>query len=189
MSIFSYLSVGFDLLGNVPYLYQVAKGTVRTHPFTWLIWTILTFIMAVVQVNEGAGGGSWLLINTTIFNTLITIFSFRQGFKEIDKMDYLVLFICLACFPLYLYFKLPLLTAIVITFIDSASFIPMIRRCFKDPQGESATFQWMMVAAYCCSLLAMANYSLAICLFPAAMIVMHTITGIIILVVKKKCRV
>lgn len=189
MFIFSYLSVAFDLLGNVPYLFQIAKGQIRTHPFTWLIWTILTFIMAVVQVNEGAGGGSWLLINTTIFNTLITIFAFRGGMKGIDKIDYLVLLICLGCFPLYFYFKQPLLTALVITLVDSASFIPMIRKLFRDPTGESASFQILLTAAYICSLLAMETYTLPTCLFPAAMVMMHALTGTSILLLRKKTKV
>jgi hypothetical protein len=186
MNIFSYLSVGFDLLGNVPYLFQVAKGTVKTHPFTWLIWTLLTFIMAIVQYNEGAGGGSWLLINTTIFNTIITTLAFRSNAARIDAKDYAVLVVCILCFPLYFYFQQPILTAIVITLVDSISFIPMIRKSFKSPHDESIAFQCFMVLAYISSLLAMEAYSISTCLFPVAMVLMHGITAVIIVVFRRK---
>jgi len=176
MNIFSYLSVFFDLLANIPYTYRVIKGLIRPHPFTWLVWTILTAIMAIVQFNEGAGGGSWLLINTTFFNIIITIFAFKNGMIYADKKDYIVLGFCLACIPLYFYFNLPLYTALVITIIDSVSFIPTIRKAFKDPNGDSAIFQFLMVVAYSCSLLAMDTYTVTTCVFPIAMVIMHGIT-------------
>ncbi len=163
-------------MANIPYAYRVIKGLIRPHPFTWLVWTILTAIMAIVQFNEGAGGGSWLLINTTFFNIIITIFAFKNGMIYADKKDYIVLGFCLACIPLYFYFNLPLYTALVITIIDSISFIPTIRKAFKDPNGDSANFQFLMVVAYSCSLLAMDTYSITTCIFPIAMVIMHGIT-------------
>jgi hypothetical protein len=185
-NIFAYLSVTIDLLANVPYAYGVAKGTIRTHPMTWLIWTLLTFVIAVVQYNEGAGGGGWMLITTTCFNLAVTILSLRGGIGLIDRKDYAVLLVCTFFFPLYFYFHQPFWTALVITLVDCISFIPMIRQSFRDPHGESARFQWLMVAAYSSSLLALENYTLAICLFPAAMVAMHGFTGLVIVIFRKK---
>lgn len=184
MNIFPFLSVAIDFLGNVPYAYQVYKGIIRPHPFTWFIWTVLTLMMAIVQFYEGAGGGGWLLVSTTVFNTLIVCLSIRYGTKDIKKVDYIVLAFCLACFPLYFVFQLPILTALVITIIDSASFLPMLRKSIKDPSGESIQFQWMMTAAYICSLLSMETYSLPTCLFPAAMVIMHGGSGVFLTVLR-----
>lgn len=185
-SLFAYFSVTIDLLANIPYAYGVAKGTIRTHPMTWLIWTLLTFVIAVVQYNEGAGGGGWLAISATCFNFIVTILSLRGGIGFIDRKDYAVLLVCMGCFPLYFYFHQPLWTALVITLVDSISFIPMIRKAFRDPYGESLRFQWLMVAGYSSSLLALENYTLPICLFPVAMVIMHGLTGGVILIFRKK---
>ena len=79
MNLFSYLSVTLDLMANIPYAVRVTRGIIRPHPFTWLIWTILTFIMATVQFEAGAGGGAWLLTSTTLLNAIITILAFSAG--------------------------------------------------------------------------------------------------------------
>lgn len=187
MFIFSYFSVLLDLLANIPYIYGVAKGTIRTHPVTWLLWTLLTFVIAVIQYDEGAGGGGWLAISATCFNLIVTILAvWRGGIGFIDKKDYAVLLVCILCFPLYFYFHQPLWAALVITIVDCVSFIPMIRKSLKDPYGESLRFQWLAVGAYSCSLLATQNYTVAICLFPVAMVIMHGMTAIVIMVFRKK---
>jgi hypothetical protein len=186
MIIFPFLAVAVDAFANVPYVYQVYKGIIRPHPFTWFIWTCLTLLMAIVQFYEGAGGGSWLLFSTSVFNTLIVILSIRYGTRDIKKVDYVVLAFCLGCFPLYFLFEMPIMTALVITIIDCVSFIPMLRKSIKDPYGESAMFQWMMVVAYGFSLLSMQTYSIATCLFPAAMVVTHGLSCVFLIVLRRK---
>lgn len=186
MSVFSYLSVAVDISANLPYAFRVARGEIRPHPFTWLVWTLLTLMVAIIQYMEGAGGGGWLLINASFFSVLITILSFRYGTKDIVRSDYIILIFCLLCFPLYFVFDAPVLASLVITIIDIVSFIPMLRKTSHDPKGESAMFQWMMVAAYIFSLLAMETYSLATCLFPVAMVAMHGGTWIFILYLRVK---
>ena len=184
--IFSYLSVILDLFANIPYAWSVYKGQIRPHPFTWLIWTLLVLLMAVIQYNGGAGGGGWLLISTTILNIIIVILSFRFGTKDIQRSDYIALFFCLACFPLYFLFKLPDIAAIIITTIDCVSFYPMLRKSFHDPHGESALFQGIMASAYLSSLVAMDAYSLSTALFPVSMVIMHGSSCLYLLVLRHK---
>ncbi len=143
-------------------------------------------MVAIIQNFEGAGGGGWFVISTTCFNILITVLSFRYGTKDIVRSDYIVLVFCLLCFPLYFVFHAPVLASLIVTLIDSVSFIPMLRKTLHDPKGESAMFQWMMVIGYSFSLLAMESYSVATCLFPVAMVVMHGGTWLFILYLRKK---
>jgi len=186
MFIFSYLSIVLDLAANIPYVVKVIKKDIRPHAFTWLIWTILTAIIAIIQLNEGAGGGAWLLINTTLFNTVITFYAFKGGVKYADKKDYIVLIFCLLCIPLYFYFDLPFYAALVITLIDALSFIPTIRKAVKDPHGDSAMFQGLQAFAYTSSILAMDKYSIETCLFPVVICLMHSITCSFLVILRQR---
>ena len=46
------------IAGNLPYLWDILKGRVQPHPYTWLVWTIVSGIIFFGQVAKGAGIGA-----------------------------------------------------------------------------------------------------------------------------------
>jgi uncharacterized membrane protein YbhN (UPF0104 family) len=43
------------IAGNVPYLRDIIQKKVKPHPYTWLVWTIVSCIVFFGQVARGAG--------------------------------------------------------------------------------------------------------------------------------------
>jgi len=52
------MSVGI----HVPYLVDAIRVKIKPHPFTWILWTLLTIIVFVWMVQGPAHGGQELLV-------------------------------------------------------------------------------------------------------------------------------
>ena len=64
---------------HIPYLLTTLKGTNKPHIFTWVIWSLLTFIAFAAQVAGGAGPGAWVTGATGIICVIITAAALRTG--------------------------------------------------------------------------------------------------------------
>ena len=64
------------IIGNVPYLIDILKRRVIPHPYTWLIWTIVSGVTFFGQVAAGAGVGAIPTAASEIFTVIIFLFSF-----------------------------------------------------------------------------------------------------------------
>jgi len=73
--------------GNLPYLWKIVKGKVRPHPYSWMVWSIVSCIIFFGQVAKGAGVGAIPTGTSEIFTIIIFLFSLRYGFKKIKRID------------------------------------------------------------------------------------------------------
>jgi hypothetical protein len=73
------------IIGNVPYLRDVLRKKIQPHPYTWLVWTLVSGIAFFGQMAKGAGIGLLPTFFAEIFTVIIFIFSLRYGFKKIKK--------------------------------------------------------------------------------------------------------
>ena len=88
------------VVGNVPYLLDVIKKRVEPHPYTWLVWTIVSGVTFFGQVAKGAGIGALPTAAAEIFTVIIFLFSLQYGFKNIVKTDtYFLIFALLGLIP------------------------------------------------------------------------------------------
>src|SRR3954463_14982912 len=83
------------VVGNIPYLVDIVKKRVQPHPYTWLVWSVVSCIVFFGQLTKGAGIGALPTGASEIFTIIIFFFSLRYGFKEIAKTDTLYLVIAL----------------------------------------------------------------------------------------------
>ncbi|MDY0029912.1 MAG: hypothetical protein RBR86_08245 [Pseudobdellovibrionaceae bacterium] len=169
------LSVALALFSLGPYLWATLKGTNKPHVFTWVIWTLLTGIAFLIQYLEGAGSGAWSGGISTVFCLAILLASFRHGEKHITRSDWAVFLASLAAILVWLVTQNPVTAAIWVTVIDSAGYIPTLRKVWNKPHEEMATTHGIAACKHVFVLLAVQNYVPATIIYSVGMVIMNMI--------------
>lgn len=166
---------------HVPYLLGTIKGTIKPHPFTWILWTLLTLIVFFAQFMDGAGPGAW---GTGIIGAIcvfITIACLRYGFQNIKKSDVVLFVIGLATIPLWLITDDPTLSVIIVTAIDVVAFAPTFRKSYMKPYDEPLYLYFTNILRHGLSLFAIVNVTIATAFFPFVIMIANiALTGFLI---------
>ncbi|MDD3020540.1 MAG: hypothetical protein PHX61_06110 [Alphaproteobacteria bacterium] len=181
------LSVALALFSLGPYLWATLKGTNKPHIFTWVIWTLLTAIAFFIQYLEGAGSGAWSGGISTVLCLAILMASIRHGEKRITRSDNIVFFSALAAIPIWLMTKNPVAAALWITLIDSAGYIPTLRKVWTKPYEEMATTHGIATAKHIFVLLAVQNFVPATIIYSIGMVIMNAVLVSTIMFRRHKC--
>jgi hypothetical protein len=151
---------------HVPYLLSTIKGTIKPHPFTWILWTTLTIIIFFAQIMDGAGPGAWGTVTVGLICIGIVVASIRFGFDNVKRKDVVLFVIGLLSIPLWLLTKNPTLSVILITTIDLIAFIPTYRKSWDKPYDEPLYLYGLNVLRHGLSLFAIINVTIATAFFP-----------------------
>lgn len=171
----------FAIIGNVPYLIDVFRKKVEPHPYTWLVWTIVSAVTFFGQLAKGGGIGSLPTGVAEGFTVIIFLFSLRYGFKHVTKTDtYFLIFALLGLIP-WLVTKDPTVSVITVVTIDLIAFVPTIRKTWQHPKTENSLLYGMNVARHVLTLFSLRTYNIATTLHSFAMIVTNTLMTSIIL--------
>ena len=81
------------IFGNLSYLKDTFKDTVKPHPYTWFIWSIVSLVNFFGQLQKGAGIGVLPTGIAEAFTIIIFIYSLKFIFKKgetsaIKKIDH-----------------------------------------------------------------------------------------------------
>jgi hypothetical protein len=168
--------------GNIPYLRDAITKRVTPHPYTWLVWTIVSGITLFGQIAKGAGIGALPTAVAELFTVVIFIYSLRYGFKNVVKSDnYFLAAALLGLIPWFIT-KDPTISVIVAVSIDLVAFTPTIRKTWVKPKSETPILFSANVLRHVLTLLSLGSYNIATTLHSIAMIITNSImTAIIIL--------
>jgi hypothetical protein len=172
------------VVGNVPYLIDVFKKRVKPHPYTWLVWSIVSGVTFFGQVAKGAGVGAVPTAASEIFTIIIFFFSLKYGFKNIQKRDTLFLIIALLGLIPWALTKDPTISVIIVVGIDLIAFIPTIRKTAKAPKTETHLLYSMNAFRHFLALFSLESYNIATTLHSLVMIVVNSLMSY--LIIKKK---
>jgi hypothetical protein len=174
------------LVGNIPYLRDVIKGRVKPHPYTWLVWTIVSCVVFFGQVAKGAGIGAIPTAVSEIFTLIIFLFSLKYGFKNPPKIDkYFLALAILGLIP-WLMTKDPTISIIIVVSIDLIAFIPTLRKTYCHPKSETPLLYGTNALRHFLALGALGSYNIATVLHSIAMIITNTIMVVFIKTCKEK---
>lgn len=176
----------FAILGNVSYLRDVISKRVRPHPYTWLVWTIVSAVTFFGQVVKGAGIGSLPTGVAEAFTVIIFLFSLQYGFKHITRTDsYFLITALLGIIP-WILFRDPTISVIVVVAIDLIAFIPTLRKTWQYPETEAPALYSMNVLRHILTLFSLQAYNVATMLHSLAMIMTNSFMTYLILRKYKK---
>lgn len=180
-TVFGLIAVGLNILAFWPYIIDTLRRKTKPHTYSWLIWTLITGIVFVGQLADGAGAGAWATGLMTAINLAIFLLSLRFGSADITLADKICLGSALAIVLLWAVSDSIVLSIVLVTIIDVLAFIPTIRKAVKRPKEE--TFITYPLSSIRCifGIAAIANYSIVTCAYPIAMLAMYALlTGILL---------
>lgn len=167
--------------GNVPYLLDIVKKKVKPHPYTWLVWSLVSCIIFFGQVAKGAGIGALPTAASELFTIIIFFFSLQYGFKNIKKIDTVFLMLALAGLIPWVLTKDPTISVIIAVSIDLVAFVPTIRKTWLYPKTETPVLYGSNVLRHILMLFSLQAYNIATTLHSIVMITTNTIMTAIIL--------
>ncbi len=173
-------------VGNLPYLWSILKGKVKPHPYTWLVWTMVSGIIFFGQLAKGAGIGAIPTAASEIFTLTIFLFSLKYGFQGIKKIDSIFLGIALIGIVSWILTSDPTLSVIIAVSIDLIAFIPTLRKTWENPKTETPILYSSNVVRHILALFSLQAYNIATTLHSIAMIVVNTLMVIFIFLRKRK---
>lgn len=183
---FAIIAALLAIAGNLPYLWDILKGRVKPHPYTWLVWTLVSGIVFFGMLAKGAGIGALPVAASEIFTLVIFLFSLKYGFKGITKTDTIFLVVALAGIVPWVLTNDPTLSVVMAVGIDLVAFGPTLRKTWKHPETETPILYGSNVLRHILALFSLQTYNIATMLHSVAMIVTNTAMTAIILLRKKK---
>ncbi len=163
------------IVGNVPYLRDTLKGKTKPHPYTWLVGSVVSLVIFFGQLSKGAGVGVIPTAASEIFTIIIFLFSLKYGFKGVNTKDTIFLAIALlGLIPWYLTSD-PTISVIIVVAIDLISFVPTIRKTWKEPGTETSILYSMNVTRHVLALFSLEAYNIATMLHSVAMIMLNSL--------------
>jgi len=183
---FAIIAALLAVAGNVPYLHDVIKRKVQPHPYTWLVWSIVSGVTFVGQVVKGAGFAAIAFGVSEFFTIIIFILSLRYGFKKIPKNDSYFLVAALSGIIPWIILRDPTWSVVIMVTIDLIAFIPTLKKAWLKPKTESPLLYGSNALRHGLALVALSSYNVATMLHSIAMIVTNTImTSFILRKIKK----
>ncbi|MDE2399685.1 MAG: hypothetical protein KGL67_01600 [Patescibacteria group bacterium] len=163
------------IAGNAPYLRDVLLEKVKPHPYTWLVWSIVSGVTFFGQFAKGAGVGALPTAVAEIFTLIIFVFSLRYGFKNIKKIDtYFLIFALLGLIP-WVLTKDPTISVIIVVAIDLIAFIPTLRKTWHYPKTEAPILYGSNVLRHILTLFSLQAYNVATVLHSISMIITNSL--------------
>ncbi len=169
------IAVIFALIGNGKYLIDVVKLKTKPHPYTWLIWSIISAVVFFGQVVKGAGIGAIPTFVAEVFTVIIFLSSLKYGFKNIPKRDHYFLVASLIGLIPWALTKDPTISVIIVVIIDVIGFIPALRKTWENPESETSTLYSMNVLRHLLTLYLIESYNIATMLHSIAMIIINSL--------------
>lgn len=173
------------IAGNLPYLWQILKGYVKPHPYTWFVWTLVSGIVFFGQLAKGAGVGAIPTAASEIFTVVIFLFSLRYGFKDISRSDTLFLLLALCGVGIWILTDDPTISVVIAVSIDVIAFIPTLRKTWHHPTSETPILYGTNVLRHILALMSLESYNIATTLHSIAMICTNTLMTLFIMYDKK----
>ncbi len=174
------------IAGNIPYLWDILKGRVKPHPYTWLVWSIVSGTVFFGMLAKGAGIGALPTAASELFTLIIFLFSLKYGFKGITRTDTTFLFIALAGLVPWALTQDPTASVVIAVGIDLVAFAPTLRKAWMYPSTETPILYGSNVLRHVLALLSLQAYNVATVLHSIAMIIANTAMTAIILLRKRK---
>ena len=175
------MAVLLSIVGNIPYLLSVIEKKVTPHPYTWLIWSIVSGTIFFGQVVGGAGIGAIPTAVSEMFTIIIFFFSLQYGWKGVVKKDnYFLITALLGIIP-WILTKDPTLSVIIMVSIDFVAFIPTLRKTWYHPETEIPLLYGTNALRHFLTLFSVHSYNVATMLHSVVMVCVNTVMTYFIL--------
>jgi len=184
-SIVAIIAIVIAIVGYIPYIRDCIKGTTKPHVISWFTWALVSFIAFGIQLLNKGGDGSYINLVMGILCTIVFFFGLKNGTRNITKTDWIAFGLAIVAIILWLIVKQPLISIILVVFIDFMSFLPTLLKGWKKPWSETIVTFGVSALKNGLSIYALSTYSLVNILFPAYSFIACTYF-VIVLILRRK---
>jgi hypothetical protein len=161
------LAVALTFIGFWPYIRSIRSGVTRPHVFSWVIWSLTTFIVFLAQMADDGGAGAWSIGVSGVVTAYVAVLAyFARGDTHITRSDWTFFVLALSSLPVWYVVHDPLWAVVILTSVDLLGFGPTYRKAYFHPFEEQLTFYVLFAVRNLVSILALENYSWTTLLFP-----------------------
>jgi hypothetical protein len=178
----SALAVAITVFGTGPYFIGMLRGQIRPHAFTWLIWTVTTFVAFIGQLVGGGGIGAAAAGVSALVSAVIAGYAFWRGDRSYTRLDWLCLTGAAVSLVAWGFTGTPLAALILIALVDAIGAVPTIRKAVGNPQEEGispfvlANLKWVL------AIYALDHLNALTLVFPATTSAVNTVIIAVVLV-------
>ncbi len=194
------LAVLIAVLAYGIYVWKSLHGEARPHPLSWLIFGVLTGTGYLVQLDQKAGPGSWVMAITTIVCLMLCVMSFWRGERTFPWYEWAFLGAAIVVFAFYLWSRNPELLGAVLSgtprdllirhapaisstlaaFVNVLGFGPTMTKAWARPHSDSVSIFLLNSLKFIPSFFALDSISVATCVFPATLVVANAGVALVI---------
>ena len=174
------LSVAIALFSYGLYVWKTFRAHARPHPLSWLIFGVLSATGFLIQLDQSAGAGSWVMGVTAAVCFMLCLIGFWQGERTFPWYEWAFLFAAAVIFIFYLLSHQPTTAAVLAAIVSVLGFGPTVTKAWQRPHSDSITTFALNSIKFIPAFFAMDNLSLATCVMPAALVVANAAVALII---------
>ncbi len=179
------LSVAIALFSYALYVWKTFRAHARPHPLSWLIFGVLAGTGFLIQFDQGAGAGSWVMGVTAAVCFMLCLIGFVQGERRFPWYEWAFLAAAAIVFAFYLASRQPALSAILAAIVNGLGFGPTLTKAWARPHSDSSSAFMLNGLKFVPSLFAMDTVSVATCVLPASLIVTNLAVALVIILRRK----
>lgn len=166
-TILSIISIVLIFISYSFYIKDILRGKSKPHVFTWGLWSLIVFILFLLQLSAGAKGGAYPTLFVSILCITVFVLSLiKEKDKNIKFIDIVFLIITLLTIPIWLLTKDSLLSTILLIIVYSFAGEGTIRKSWIDPYSETISLWAINAFRGLLSILALSKYNFITLAFP-----------------------
>lgn len=190
------------------YVWKTLRGDARPHPLSWLIFGVLTGTGYLVQLDQKAGPGSWVMAITTLVCLMLCVMSFWRGERTFPWYEWAFLGAAIVVFTFYLWSRnpeligdivggtprdllirhAPAISSTLAAFVNVLGFGPTVTKAWLRPHSDSVSIFVLNSLKFVPSFFALDSISVATCVFPATLVVANAGVALIIYLRRQQVR-
>jgi hypothetical protein len=131
------LAGAIGVADTVPYVRDTLRGSTRPHRGTWLIWSVLAFVVTLSQYADGA---TWSLIMASVqavVTALIFALSVRRGEGGLTRTELVMIAVAAAGIAGWAVADEPLVATACVVAADLIGAAMMVPKTHRDPDSET----------------------------------------------------
>lgn len=164
------------------YGWQTLVGETRPHPLSWVIFGLLTTTGFLVQWDERAGPGSWVMGVTAGICFILAALSVVKGERRFPWYEWAFFIASVIVFVFYLWTRQPTVAAVLATAVDVIGYGPTLTKGWRRPATDSVTSFALNSLKFVPSLFAMETISVATMLYPSTLIFVNGAVAMLLIV-------
>src|SRR3954466_5981618 len=133
--VFGVLAGIVGVADTIPYVRDILRGTTRPHRGTWLIWSVLAFIVCLSQRADGATWSLTMAGTQAVFNGAIFVLAIRRGEGGASIADKVMLAIASCGVLVGLLPDEPFVATAGVIAADLIALSMMLPKTYRDPDS------------------------------------------------------